>query len=243
MLENEVSLITGCIIRRKNLYVIIEFLFNFHFQIREILISFWKLHDNSSYRLHLYYPSPDRFYLFPPSSFSSTTKKKISATELNKLFNEEGKRNIEASRNYWTRYLLLVDRNFGWTTKRRVSVCLSGMIGAKSGVHLSLLSLMEELALPPGHSLSCSCPYTRGRRKTKREGRKEGKEGGRKKRGAASAEKKKKGSMHPVCDTRLSGEFELKKDVEPGGDSYLAHILKLETFTNRRPSRVGNGGV
>lgn len=48
--------------------------------------------------------------------------------------------------------------------------------------------------------------------------------------------------MHPV-DTRLSGEFELKKDVEPGGDSYLAHILKLETFTNRRPSRVGNGGV
>lgn len=116
------------------------------------------------------------------------------------------------------------------------------MIGAKSGVHLSLLSLMEELALPPGHSLSCSCPYTRGRRKTKREGRKEGKEGGRKKRGAASAEKKKKGSMYPV-DTRLSGEFELKKDVEPGGDSYLAHILKLETFTNRRPSRVGNGGV
>lgn len=79
--------------------------------------------------------------------------------------------------------------------------------------------------------------------KKDKEGRKEGRKGGgRKKRGAASAEKKKKGSMHPV-DTRLSGEFELKKDVEPGGDSYLAHILKLETFTNRRPSRVGNGGV
>lgn len=54
-------------------------------------------------------------------------------------------------------------------------------------------------------------------------GRDGGKEGRKK--------KKKKGSMHPV-DTRLSGEFELKKDVEPGGDSYLAHILKLETFTN-----------
>lgn len=48
--------------------------------------------------------------------------------------------------------------------------------------------------------------------------------------------------MHRV-DTRLSGEFELKKDVDPGGDSYLAHILKLETFTNRRSARVGNGRV
>lgn len=38
-------------------------------------------------------------------------------------------------------------------------------------------------------------------------------------------------------DTRLSGEFELKKDVDLAGDSYLAHILKLETLTNLRSVR------
>lgn len=51
------------------------------------------------------------------------------------------------------RYLLRGDRNFR-RPQRNVSVCLSGMIGAKSGVHFSLLSLMEELLLLPGHSLS-----------------------------------------------------------------------------------------
>lgn len=75
---------------------------------------------------------------------------------------------------------------------------------------------------------------TRGKAKEGREERPE--------RGREEGRGRKKGSMHPV-DTRLSGEFELKKDVEPGGDSYLAHILKLETFTNHRPARVGNGGV
>ena len=117
-----------------------------------------------------------------------------------------------------------------------VSVYLSGMIGAKSGVHLSLLSLMEELLPPPKHSLSAlSLRYEgeKGERKTERDW-------SRSRRG--SKRRQKKGSMHRV-DTRLSGEFELKKDVDPGGDSYLAHILKLETFTSHRSARVGNGGV
>ena len=115
-----------------------------------------------------------------------------------------------------------------------VNVYLSGMIGAKSGVHLSLLSLMEELLPPPKHSLCRALSLRRereeGERKPERECRGQsgvGAEGGR-----------KKGSMHRV-DTRLSGEFELKKDVDPAGDSYLAHILKLETFTTHRSARVG----
>ena len=160
-------------------------------------------------------------------SLDKKRREKIWATELNKLFNSErGKKEIaRQAETIWTRYLLLVDRNFGWTTKRRVSVCLSGMIGAESGVHLSLLSLMEELALPPGRPLTLVLLSLHERTEKKSEEGMEGRKGKRRKK------KKKKGSMHPV-DTRLSGEFELKKDVEPGGDSYLAHILKLETFTN-----------
>lgn len=45
-----------------------------------------------------------------------------------------------------------------------VSMCLSGMIGVKSGVHLSLLSLMEELLLPPNHSLSALSLRTKERK-------------------------------------------------------------------------------
>lgn len=85
---------------------------------------------------------------------------------------------------------------------------------------------MEELALPPGRPLTLVLLSLHERTEKKSEEGMEGRKGERKRK-----KKKKKGSMHPV-DTRLSGEFELKKDVEPGGDSYLAHILKLETFTN-----------
>lgn len=146
-------------------------------------------------------------------------------------------------------------------------MCLSGMIGWEDGggepsVHLSLLSLMEELLPPPGHSLSVRLyvrkkgasleekgKEARRRRDTLVARKGDGKE--RSRNGTVKGRKREReregggsgdgNSMYGV-DTRLLRKFE-SEDVDLAGSSYLAHILKLRTSTIYGSVRAGNGGV
>lgn len=115
---------------------------------------------------------------------------------------------------------------------------------------------MEELLLPPKHSLSSPSLRAEERSESRRKRRR--RVYGEKRRWKGKIEewyskkeqkrerKREKqewgtGSMYGV-DTRLLREFE-SEDVDLAGSSYLAHILKLGTSTIYSLVRADNSGV